>query len=248
MFTDRGTYDYLTSGTDPAGSITKLGVLTRDDSASAPGGQYALINYFHAYIINQATVQAKTGSTSITINQSAAEDLISLLTSASFQAKLSSYLAYSSGTGGTLDPDGAPFVGDAAPIITEQGLYKNIAYGGSMTVTGTVTNGEPGYPAFVKKNVAIDEIVGGVPVKVASGKTSTTGTFSIKFKPKSSGDYVVSTAQLTPTENATLSPAFLDTLAPATSPVVPMVVRGAPAAHHAGLLRQGRRQPTARSR
>jgi tungstate transport system substrate-binding protein len=234
VLTDRGTYDYLVSGTDPAGSITKLGIVTRDESATAPGGQYALINYFHAYIINQATVEANTGSTAIAVNLEGAQDFISLLTSASFQAKLSNYLSYSSATGGALDLDGAPFIGDAAPVITETGLNKNVAYGSSLTVNGTLTNGEPGYPVFVSKNVAIDEIVGGIPVKVASGKTSATGTFSIKFKPKSSGEYEVSTAQLTPTEDPTLSPVFLDTLAPATSPAIAVAVRGAPAAHTLG--------------
>ena len=86
VFTDRGTYDWLSSKTDPAGSLTNLSILTRDNSASAPGGQTALINYFHAYIINQAKVQAATNSSAPQVNLPAAQDLITLLTSPSFQA------------------------------------------------------------------------------------------------------------------------------------------------------------------
>ena len=53
VLTDRGTYDYLASGTDPAGTIPNLKIVTRGpQSASAPGGVDALINYFHVYIIN----------------------------------------------------------------------------------------------------------------------------------------------------------------------------------------------------
>ena len=53
VFTDRGTYDYLASGIDPAGSVPNLKIVTRGPQPStAPGGQYALINYFHAYVLN----------------------------------------------------------------------------------------------------------------------------------------------------------------------------------------------------
>ena len=55
VLTDRGTFDYLASGTDPAGTIPNLRILTRDDSASAPGGADELVNYFHAYIINPSS-------------------------------------------------------------------------------------------------------------------------------------------------------------------------------------------------
>ena len=48
--------------------------MTRDDATSAPGGQYALINYFHAYIINPAKPNEQ-------INLPAAKDLLNLLTS-----------------------------------------------------------------------------------------------------------------------------------------------------------------------
>ena len=84
--TDRGTYDYLASGTDPAGTIPGLQILTRDNSASAPGGANELINYFHAYIINP-------NSPGETVNLPAAQDFINLLTSSAVQAQLKYYLA-----------------------------------------------------------------------------------------------------------------------------------------------------------
>ena len=53
--TDRGTFDFLASKNSPSAGTTgipHLAIVARDNSASAPGGANALINYFHAYIIN----------------------------------------------------------------------------------------------------------------------------------------------------------------------------------------------------
>jgi tungstate transport system substrate-binding protein len=207
VLTDRGTYDYLASGTDPAGSIPNLMVVTRDDSASAPGGQYALINYFHAYIINPAKPDEQ-------INLPAAKDLLNLLTLPSFQSQLKNYLAHTS------DPGGAPFKPDASPLITQHGIPRAYHAGRRVTVTGTVTNAEPGYPALAGKTVSVDQIVGGVPVPVASGKTNATGGYKITFRPTSSGSYEVGTPQIAQIEEPTLSPVFGDLLSPgATAPV-----------------------------
>ena len=38
VLTDRGTFDYLASGTDTAGTIPNLKIVTRDNASSAPGG------------------------------------------------------------------------------------------------------------------------------------------------------------------------------------------------------------------
>ena len=62
-----------------------LKILTRDNSASAPGGANALINYFHAYIINPD----KPGET---VNVTAAQDFVNFLTSPAFQSQLKNYL------------------------------------------------------------------------------------------------------------------------------------------------------------
>jgi tungstate transport system substrate-binding protein len=237
VLTDRGTYDYLLSGNDPAGKITHLSVVTRDNSATAPGGAYALINYFHAYIINQAKVQSATGSTAPTVNLPAAQDLITLLTSPSFQASLQNYLAFTGTTPATnlsvpaaLDAVGPPFIGDASPGISAIGLNGSHKYGASVTVTGTVTNPQPGYPVLASQPVTVDEIVAGVPIVVAKGKTNSTGAYSVKFTPKTTGQYQVETGQLTQIENSALSPTFSDTLSPAASTASKVTVTGAAAA------------------
>jgi ABC-type tungstate transport system permease subunit len=214
VLTDRGTYDYLASGSDPAGSIPGLKIVTRGpQSASAPGGVNALINYFHAYVINPS----KSGES---VNLTAAQDFINLLTSHSFQAQLSTYLAK------TTDPAGAPFIADASPNLTATGLPRTYKAGKPVTISGTLTNVEPGYPALANETVTIDEIEAGVPVAVASGKTSATGTYSISFSPTSTGSYEVSTGQISQVENSMLSPVFGDLLSPSATAPSAVTVHG----------------------
>jgi hypothetical protein len=87
-------------------------------------------------------------------------------------------------------------------------------------VKGTLVNAEPGYPALAGQTVNVDEVVGGVPLTVASGKTDSTGAFAVKFTPSSTGQYEVSTGEISVIENTTLSPPYGDILSPAaTSPV-----------------------------
>jgi tungstate transport system substrate-binding protein len=214
--TDRGTFDYLSSGTSPSAGtvgIPNLAVLASDNSAAAPGGQYELTNYFHVYIINPS----KPGES---VNLAGAQDFVKLLTSQAFQAQLKTYLPSSAG--------GPPFTADASPLITTtKNLPGTYTAGEKATVTGTLTNAEPGYPALAKQTVAIDEIVGTLPVQVASGTTSATGTFSISFVPPSTGSYQLATGQLTQVENATLSPTYSDTLSPAATTPVKITVHSA---------------------
>jgi tungstate transport system substrate-binding protein len=215
VLTDRGTFDYLASGTDPAGSIPNLKIVTRGpQSASAPGGVVALVNYFHVYIINPS----KPGET---VNLPAAEDFVNFLTSPSFQAQLKTYLAHTS------DPGGAPFVADASPNLTATGLPKNYHAGKPVTVTGTLTNAEPGYPALAGKTVSVDEIVGGVPLAVASGTTNSTGAYKIRFVPSSTGSYEVSTGEISQIENESLNPPYGDLLSPSATSPVHVTVHGA---------------------
>ena len=204
--TDRGTFDYLSSGTDTsAATITNLKIVTRNNSASAPGGQYELINYFHVYIINPS----KPGET---VNLTAAQDFVSFLTSPTFQSQLKTYLP-------TTDPGGPPFVADASPNLTVSGLPKNYTAKKPLTVKGTLVNAEPGYPALASQRVFLDQIVAGQPLPVASAKTNSTGAYSIKYTPTSSGSYEASTGQISMIENSTLSPIYGDILSPAsTSP------------------------------
>ena len=215
VLTDRGTYDYLASGTDPAGMIPALKVVTRGpQSASAPGGVNALVNYFHVYIINPS----KPGET---VNLTAGQDFVSFLTSQSFQASLKGYLP-------NADPAGPPFVADASPNLTvTSGPPKNYHAGKPLTVKGTLVNAEPGYPALANQTVNVDEIVGGVPLTVASGTTDSTGAYSIKFTPTSTGQYEVSTGSISMIENATLNPPYGDILSPASTAPMKIQVHGA---------------------
>jgi tungstate transport system substrate-binding protein len=216
VLTDRGTYDYLASGTDPAGSVPNLKIVTRGpQSTGAPGGADALINYFHVYIINPS----KPGEN---VNLTGAEDFVNFLTSQSFQAQLKDYLAHTS------DPAGAPFVATASPDLTASGFPHNYRAGGKpATVTGTLTNAEVGYPSLAGKTVTIDEVKGALVIPVASGKTNSSGHYKIKFIPPASGSYEVTTAQIPQVENATLNPIYGDLLSPAATTAHKVTVHAA---------------------
>ena len=213
VLTDRGTFDYLSSGTDPAGTIANLKIVTRDNSASAPGGANELINYFHVYVINPS----KPGET---VNLTAAQDFVSFLTSQAFQAQLKNYLP-------TVDPGGPPFKADASPNLTVSGLTTNYNAKKPMTVKGTVLNAQPGFPAPSGATVNVQQIVGGQPLTVASAKTNSTGAYSIKFTPSSTGSYQVSTGQVSQIEIPTLNPAYGDILSPASTTATKLTVHSA---------------------
>jgi ABC-type tungstate transport system permease subunit len=208
VLTDRGTYDFLASSTDPADAIPALKIVSRDNSASAPGGAYALINYFHGYIINPS----KPGQS---VNLPAAQAFMNYITSAPVQAQVAAYLAKTS------DPGGAPFKPTASPLLTSSrlpGIYR-AAGGQKLTVTGTLTNAQLGYPVLSGEPVTVVRIVGGLPVSVASGRTDSAGRYSISFIPPATGSYGITTAQIAKIENATLNPPFGDLLSPsATTP------------------------------
>ena len=210
--TDRGTYDYLASGTDPAGSVPNLKIVTSDNSASAPGGANALINYFHVYIINPN----KPGEQ---VNLPAAQDFVNFLTSPIVQARLSGYLP-------TVDPAGPPFVADASPTIMAAGFPSTVTAGTPVTVTGQVTNNEIGYPALGGKTVSIDQLKGVTPISVGSGTTDATGHYSITFTPASTGSYQVATGAISQIEDATLSPVYGDILSPGASTSSSLTVHG----------------------
>ena len=220
VFTDRGTFDYLLSGTDLNGgstpvTIPNLQILTRNNSASAPGGVTELTNYFHVYVINPA---AFTSQPNITPNVPAAEDFVNYLTSPGFQSQLKGYL------GATNDP---PFVADASPILSATGLPGVDSAGTAVGIKGNLTNAEPGFPALANEPITVSEIEGGVPVAVASGTTDTGGNYNIGFVPTSSGSYQVSSGLISQIEIASLTPPFGDLLQPAASTPIAMSVHGA---------------------
>jgi len=214
VLTDRGTYDYLASGSDPAGSIPNLKIVTRDDSASAPGGASELTNYFHDYTINP-------GKPGETVNLTAAKDWADFLTLPSTQAAVGQYLAHTS------DPGGAPFRPDASPILARPaGLPATYHAGRPVTLTGTVTNAETGFPALGQVKLSVSQLIGNLPVPVASGLTNATGAYRIRFTPSATGSYVVSTAQIAKVEDSTLNPVFGDLLSPAVSTPARVTVHG----------------------
>ena len=206
VFTDRGTYDYLASGTDPAGAIPALTIVSRDNSASAPGGQFELINYFHGYIINPN----KLGQT---VNLPAAQAFMNYITSPDVQKQVGAYLAHTADTGG------APFTPTASPLLSGARFPGKFvaAAGKKVTVKGTLTNAQPGYPVLSGKQVSIANLNGNVQVQVAKGKTDGNGKFSISFVPPKTGNYVVSTAQISMIEDSKLNPVFGDLLSPAVT-------------------------------
>jgi tungstate transport system substrate-binding protein len=216
VFTDRGTYDYLLSGYSPptatypaanTDQVANLTIRTRNLST--------LTNYFHGYIINPAKSPAP-------VNLPAAQAFINFITSPTVQSQLGNYL------NATSDPGGAPFVADASPAITAAGLPSTVAAGQPVTVTGTVTNLEPGYAAPAAQPVSVDELVGGVPVAVASGTTTSTGAYSITFTPPSSGSYQVATGLITLAESQLgLTPAYGDELSPGASTATSIAVQAA---------------------
>jgi ABC-type tungstate transport system permease subunit len=222
VLTDRGTWDYLLSGNDPAGNVSNLKVVTRQNSASAPGGADLLVNYFHGYIINpNKTVLG--GTTKEPVNLPAAQDFLNFLTSPTIQSQLKSYLDTTS------DPEGPPFVADASPTISlSTGFPSTDAAGHSITVSGQVIQNEPGYPAISNQSVSVDELVAGVPVSVpgATAKTASNGDFSIQFTPPSSGSYQVSTGQIQQIENPNLTPVYGDILSPASTSASSLTVSG----------------------
>ena len=96
-----------------------------------------------------------------------------------------------------------------------------------MSVKGTVLNAQPGFPAPSGATVNVQQIVGGQPLTVATAKTNSTGAYSIKFTPSSTGSYEVSTGQISQIEIPTLSPAYGDILSPASTTATKLTVHSA---------------------
>jgi tungstate transport system substrate-binding protein len=215
--TDRGTFDFLASKNSPSAGTTgipNLSIVARDNGASAPGGANALINYFHAYIINPA----QSGET---VNVTAAQDFVDFITSPAIQSELKGYLT------GTAGDNGTPvFVATASPRISASGFPTTITAGRSVTVTGTLSQPQVGYPALAGQTVSINALAGLTSVPIANGKTDANGNYRITFTPPSSGSYQAATGSISQIENAALNPAYGDTLSPSATTAVPVTVKG----------------------
>ena len=209
VFTDSGTYDYLASGTDPAGTIPALKVVTRDNSATAPGGQYELLNYFHGYIINP-------GKPGQSVNLPAAQAFLNYITSPDVQGQVAAYL----------EGHGNPFTPTASPLLKGSPLPATFfaRAGKKITATGTLTNAQPGYPVLSGERVLVSKVVNGLPVSVASGKTDSQGKYSIGFVAPTTAKYEITTSQIAKVEDSTLNPVFGDLLSPAATTATKITV------------------------
>jgi ABC-type tungstate transport system permease subunit len=203
VYSDSGTYDYLASGAaGPAATVPGLKVVTQDNGANAPGGQYELINYFHGYIINPN----KPGQT---VNLAGAKAFLDYITSPTVQAQVAAYL----------EGNGKPFTPTASPLLTASPFPATFVAraGKKITVKGTLTNAQPGFPVLSGESIAVSKVVNGLPVSVATGKTDSQGKYSISFVPPTTGSYEVTTNQIAKVENSALSPVFGDLLSPAAT-------------------------------
>jgi tungstate transport system substrate-binding protein len=215
--TDRGTYDSLT-GDSSVNQVPNLAITARDNAATAPGGANLLTNYFHAYIINPSKPNE-------TVNVPAAQAFMSVITSPAVQRQIAQYLTVAAS--GAADGGSAPFKPDASPSITATGIPATATGGQPVTVTGTVTNLQPGFAQVAGQTVAVDQVVGGVPVPLSgvTGTTTATGAYSISFTPPSSGTYEVATGPITLAEPAAAG--YSDVLSPGTSTATTLSLQAA---------------------
>jgi hypothetical protein len=124
---------------------------------------------------------------------------------------------------------GAPFTPTAAPTVTTSRIPSSFfaSSGKKLTVSGTLTDAQPGYPVLSSQPVTIAQVVGGLPVAVATGKTDSTGKYSISFVPPATGTYQVTTPQISQIVDSTLSPPFGNLLSPAATTPVHVTVHSA---------------------
>lgn len=204
VFTDRGTYDYLAS----QGSVPNLQIVTRDNAASAPGGDTLLINTFHAYAVNPAAVPP--GSV---IDTAAATRFLDWLTSPAAQLAVKNFLSAG---------DDPPFIPSAAPRVTVSSQTVSVLPGRTATVRGHLANVVPGTPVLAGEpvNLTIGDTL------VAGTTTDSSGNFTLTYKPTSSASYAISVPAIAKVENATLSPAFGDLLAATSVPIGRIAVQG----------------------
>ena len=186
VFTDSGTYHYLASGTDPAGSIPALKIVSQNNAANAPGGQFELINYFHGYIINPS----KPGQT---VNLPAAQDFLNYITSPAVQAQVAAYL----------QSQGSPFKPTASPLLTssEDSRQLRRPVGTEDHGHGNADQRPAGIPDALRRAGRRQQDRQRPAGAVATAKTDSTGGYSISFVPPTNGSYAVTTNQISKVEN-----------------------------------------------
>jgi hypothetical protein len=165
-----------------------------------------LVNSFHAYAINPAKF---ADNANVHVNLPAAEDFLNWLTSPAAQAKVAEFEAD--------QPEGAPFLPDAAPAISlTHKAPKRVAAGGPMTLKGTLTNVAPGTPPLAGVQVSLRTTPSNPGSVVDTTTTSAHGHFSLRCPAHAAGPLVVSTPEISQIE-ATFpapNPPFGDLLVP----------------------------------
>jgi tungstate transport system substrate-binding protein len=207
VLTDRGTFNYLQS----TGAVQNLHIVTRNNSASARGGETFLINTFHAYVLNPAKF---AGQNNVQINVAGATAFLNWVTSPAGQAAVGRFLG---------DANDPPFLPSASPRLSGTALPATLDAGKPVTVTGHVQNVVPGTPVLDGVAVTLATPAG----TVASATTDAGGNYSLTFAPVANASYTVSTGQITKVEDTALNPQFGDLLAPSTTALGSMTVQSA---------------------
>jgi tungstate transport system substrate-binding protein len=122
--TDRGTFNHLVAG----GAIHTLQVVSDKNTPTAAGGQFLLVNSFHAYAVNPAKVPSA--------NVQGALAFLNYLTSPALQNRLASYPS----------AQNPAFFADAQPAFarTSSAPPSNITATRVLNVSGTLTSLLPG--------------------------------------------------------------------------------------------------------
>ena len=204
VLTDRGTLLNMQSEATP--EATHLSTLTRNNSATAPGGIPALVNAFHIYAINPAAVSSNAG-----VDTAGAIKVMDYLTSPAGQAAIGGYL-----------PQDPPFKPAASPrLALSHSVPASVVGSNPVAVTGSLANQIPGYPKLAGMRVNLQAVPTSQPrtpaTTVATAVTDANGAFSLRYTPVASERYSLVVAGAERLERADLSPQFFDLLTGSTT-------------------------------
>lgn len=234
--TDRGTFQYLVS----TKAISNLEIVARNNSASARGGRTLLVNSFHAYAISPAKF---ANDPNVHINLTGAEDFLNWVTSPAAQAQVAAFEAD--------QPEGAPFLPDAAPVVTlAHQAPKHVAVGDPVTVKGQLKNIVPGTPPLAGVEVSLATKAADPAAVVDTTTTSAKGHFRLRYRPTSAARLVVTTPQISQIEVTfpAPNPPFGDILMPTSAAVGKFALASAvtlerPTSHGGSVELQGTLDP-----
>jgi len=174
--TDRGTYNRQLS----TGAVAGMQIVSDENADSVRGGTTLLINEFNVYAVNPSKVPS--------VKLEGALAFMDYVTSPEFQARLNTFP----------NAQQQAFFPDAFPLVTPVTRPpRSIRAGRQLTVTGTLSNRQPGTGALAGYPVALDASLGisGSPFGPLSagfktlrrGKTGSDGGYSLTAKPTRNG-------------------------------------------------------------